>query len=277
MAALQKNRGWFYWLLALIITLASAAYQRRTGPTYPLEGKAYFQGQEISYTLQRSHGGAGDQEVRLALPDTSIQAYLIYRRYPTNDEWTRVKMQRHGDDVVGYLPHQPPAGKIEYYIRLEKNGQAIHLPENRSAVTRFKGHVPAGVLVPHILFMFLAMFFSTRAGLAAAFEPHSARRYVWPTFVLITLGGMVLGPFVQKFAFGAYWTGIPFGWDLTDNKTLIAWILWLVALLRNTGPRHSRSWILAASVVMLLVFLIPHSVMGSELKYAETGMVPTTP
>ena len=36
------------------------------------------------------------------------------------------------------------------------------------------------------------------------------------------LGGMLLGPIVQNFAFGDYWTGIPFGWDLTDNKTLLA-------------------------------------------------------
>jgi hypothetical protein len=41
---------------------------------------------------------------------------------------------------------------------------------------------------------------------------------------------MILGPVVQKFAFGEYWTGFPFGTDLTDNKTLIAFIGWIIAL-----------------------------------------------
>ena len=33
------------------------------------------------------------------------------------------------------------------------------------------------------------------------------------TFGLIAVGGFILGPIVQKNAFDAYWTGIPFGWE----------------------------------------------------------------
>ena len=40
-------------------------------------------------------------------------------------------------------------------------------------------------------------------------------------FATLGLGGMILGPIVQKYAFGAYWTGIPFGHDLTDAKNLV--------------------------------------------------------
>ena len=46
----------------------------------------------------------------------------------------------------------------------------------------------------------------------------------------VELGGMLLGPFVQKYAFGEFWTGWPNGHDLTDNKTLIMWLVWAAAL-----------------------------------------------
>ena len=36
---------------------------------------------------------------------------------------------------------------------------------------------------------------------------------------------------VQKAAFGAYWTGFPFGYDLTDNKTVLMWLAWVLAAL----------------------------------------------
>jgi hypothetical protein len=56
------------------------------------------------------------------------------------------------------------------------------------------------------------------------------------------VGGLILGPPVQLEAFGALWTGWPFGADLTDNKTLIAVLAWVpavVAALRNKKTRLS--------------------------------------
>ena len=87
-------------------------------------------------------------------------------------------------------------------------------------------------------------------------------------------GGLIFGPVVQKFAFGAYWTGWPFGQDLTDNKTLIAFIFWVIALIRIWRNREKRGWILVAAIVLLVIFLIPHSMFGSELDYS-TGEVVT--
>jgi hypothetical protein len=73
---------------------------------------------------------------------------------------------------------------------------------------------------------------------------------------------------VQKFAFGDLWTGVPFGWDLTDNKTLIAFIFWIIAVVMNRKKEKPFYTILAA-VVLLLIFSIPHSMFGSELDYAS--------
>jgi ABC-type transport system involved in cytochrome c biogenesis permease subunit len=82
---------------------------------------------------------------------------------------------------------------------------------------------------------------------------------------------LVLGPVIQKYAFGAYWTGWPFGHDLTDNKSLVAFIFWIIALVALIRNRSRRLWPVIAAFVMLVVFLIPHSVLGSELDYTKAN------
>ncbi len=122
--------------------------------------------------------------------------------------------------------------------------------------------------------MFVGMLWSTRAGIEAL-SPNGRTRHLtlWTT-VILTVGGLILGPIVQKYAFGALWTGVPFGWDLTDNKTLIASLGWVAVLIRQRRQPFPRYWILAAAILLLIVFLIPHSIMGSRLDYAS-GQVTT--
>jgi hypothetical protein len=81
---------------------------------------------------------------------------------------------------------------------------------------------------------------------------------------------------VQKFAFGAYWTGWPVGHDLTDNKTAVAFLFWIIAFIRLRRNRQAYGWAIAASVVLLLVYLIPHSVMGSEIDHTKLEAPPAT-
>jgi hypothetical protein len=176
--------------------------------------------------------------------------------------------------LTGRLPHQPPAGRLEYYVTLTEGKGSVVVPPDRTAVIRFKGDVRTAVLIPHILLMFVSMLLSARAGLEAL--PRSGRTkglVLWTTLTLL-VGGLVLGPMVQKEAFGSYWTGIPFGWDLTDNKTLIAFCGWLAVMIRRRWNPNPRYWILAAALVTLIVFIIPHSMAGSRLDYA-TGQVTT--
>ena len=251
--------------LALLITLASAVWQRRSGPTYPVSGRVTAGGTPVDLKLTRTHGGPGDQPVRVAAPDASLAGAVAFRRYPTSDGWTVLPMARAGGDLVAALPHQPPAGKLEYQVRLAKGVETAVFPP-RPAVTRFKGDVSTVILVPHVLCMFLGMLFSTLTGLAAL-SGAPTRTLALVTFALIAVGGFILGPIVQKAAFDAYWTGVPFGWDLTDNKTLIAGLFWAGAILVQRPGRPARIEILAAAVTTLMVFAIPHSTWGSEIKW----------
>jgi hypothetical protein len=269
-----RNAG--LWILAIVITMASAVYQRVTGPTYPVSDLVEFQGIEVSYELLRSHGGPGDQPVTLSVPDTTMGGALVWRRYKTDDSWTRQDLVRVDDNLTGTLPHQPPAGKLEYHIELVKGGETLLIPEDETIVTRFKGDVPSAVLVPHVLLMFLGMLVSTRAGLEALARGRRLRLYAFLAAALVFAGGMIFGPIVQKYAFDAYWTGFPLGMDLTDNKTLISMAMWVVALVALWKNSRPRWWVFAASVATLAIFMIPHSLHGSELKYADVRS-PITP
>jgi len=169
------------------------------------------------------------------------------------------------------LPQQPPAGKLQYYIEITDSNGKLTLYKANPVVVRFKGSVPGWILTPHILLMFIAMLFSTAAGIMSVVKHPSYKKYsVW-TLVLLTAGGMILGPVVQHYAFGEYWTGIPFGWDLTDNKTLIAFIFWIIAVIANR-KKDRPVYSALASFILLLVYSIPHSMLGSELDY-ESGKI----
>ena len=255
------------WLLALLITLFTAFYQRVTGPTYPIRGKVRLNGTQIKYKLERSQESGQDYKLRLSIPNSEISGFIIYKRYKTDDPWTKIPLTRESDFLFGLLPSQPPAGKLEYKVFLTTSSEEISLTGEKPAIMRFKGHVPAGILIPHILIMFTAMFVSTRAGLEALRPNKNPRKYALWTFTLLFVGGMVFGSLVQKLAFGSFWTGFPFGYDLTDNKTLIALVGWLLAVIAGRRGKPARGWVLGASILLIIVFLIPHSLLGSELKY----------
>lgn len=261
------------WIFSVIFTLSIAVYQRLTGPTHPERGKVEYQGEEYRYRLLRSYGGPDDAPVTIKVP-AEVEGSFTYRRYKSYDEWHTIPMQRVGEELVAYVPHQPPAGKVEYKIELITPQASINLTPD-PIIIRFKGHVPGYVLIPHIIFMFGAMLFSTRTGIEALIKGKHTFTYTTVTLILLTLGGMILGPIVQKFAFGAYWTGWPIGHDLTDNKTAVAFLFWIIAFVRLRRNRQAYGWAIAASVVLLLVYLIPHSVMGSEIDHTKLEAPPT--
>jgi len=117
------------------------------------------------------------------------------------------------------------------------------------------------------------MLLSNFTGIIAFMRHPKQRIFGRITLIILFLGGMIFGPLVQFHAFGEYWTGIPFGWDLTDNKLLVAFIFWLIAVTGNRKREKPFLTILAA-VILLLIYSILHSMFGSELNH-ETGEVIT--
>ncbi|UCC71828.1 MAG: hypothetical protein JSV86_15845 [Gemmatimonadota bacterium] len=267
-----RGREVLLWILAFVLTVGAAGYQRFTGPSYPARGTFEVAGQAYEYHLVRNTLTTGD--ARVAIPDPGVPGALHYKRYRTDDDFTSVALQAEGGELVGQLPVQPPAGKLEYFLTLRTPDGVIRVPGEAegSVIIRFKDPVPWYSLAPHIAMMFLALLVGMRAGLAALVSPSPMRRLAWTTLIIMTIGGMILGPIAQWYAFGAFWTGWPFDYDLTDNKVLIMWLVWIAAcgVIRlgvRKGERVSRAAVAIGALVIVVVYLIPHSARGTEVDY----------
>lgn len=268
------KRLFLLWSATLIITLAFLVYQKMSGPTYPVRFSAEVGGETIKGKLNRTGDINQDMTVAITVPSDQVQGVMVWRRFPTADPWTRTPFEFHDGQLTAQLPRQGMAGKVEYRVELSHGGQTVTVPENEAAVARFKGTVPTLILVVHVLCMILGMLFSTAAGFDALSGSRQLKALSRFAFGFLMVGGMILGPIVQKYAFNAYWTGWPFGSDWTDNKLAIGALVWLIAMLRTwrSSPENKAGrWeAVLAMLVIFVVYGIPHSIHGSTLDY-DTG------
>ncbi len=284
---MSKSKIFLLWTLTVIVTISAMFYQRMTGPTYPKKVTVELAEQVYDFKLLRSNEIGTPCDIKLEIKDPEVEANIYFKRFKVEEEWQEVKMQRitsskkvffgKGEEIEilnATLPEQPAAGKVEYYINLYKGDQMTSIAADEPIVLRFKGFVPRSILIPHVLFMIISLFLGTRAGVEAIFEGSKTFKYTLITLVAFGIGGLILGPIVQKYAFGDYWTGWPFGGDWTDNKTIFAWLFWLVAFFVLRKNRKNRLWPIIAMIVLLAMYMIPHSMGGSELDN-ETGKIET--
>ena len=268
-----------YWLLAIIITLVLSVYQRMTGPTHSKKVDIELNGESFKVKLPRS-GVQQDEIVTLkGIPQavnhgdsphdlrsasiTGTVPMIHYRRYPTTDAYTTVDFAWKDNIWQAALPVQPIAGKLQYYITVDNKDY----PKDEPIVIRFRDDVPAYILIPHILLMFGAMLFAVYALILVTMHM-DYRKWLKITVATLFVGGFVFGPLVQHAAFGPWWTGFPYGTDLTDNKTLISFLFFLAAL--ATLKWKYNKWLVGLAVlVMIAVFTIPHSAFGSEYDYEK--------
>lgn len=252
------------WLLAIIITLALSIYQRITGPTHPKKISIELRGENYKVKLPRS-GVQKDEIINLkdvpALPELAEGLKLHYRQFPTTNDYTTVDFQLKDETWQAALPVQPIAGKLQYYLTIDGRDYLKDEP----VVIRFRNDVPAYILIPHILLMFGAMLFAVYTFLLVVTRKEYGK---WLKVTVLTLfvGGFLFGPLVQHAAFGPWWTGFPYGTDLTDNKTLISFVFFLAAL-ATMKWRYNKWVVILAVLVMIAVFTIPHSAYGSEYDY----------
>jgi hypothetical protein len=169
--------------------------------------------------------------------------------------------------LCGILPLQPPGGKLQYYIELIKDGKPYYISKEEPVVIRFRGNVPAWIRFPHRLLILLALFFSTVSGLYILFKKDHYWKYVDWTFIALLAGGFLFGPFVQKYAYGEFWSRVPFGFDLADYKILPAFLFWTWAFVANRR-KERRIPVLIAGIMTLLIFSIPQGLIDSVIMYS---------
>jgi hypothetical protein len=155
-------------------------------------------------------------------------------------------------------------------------------PDGSPFMLRSIGHVPAAVLIGHIVFIFATFFCVALAALyaipliAGGTEVRPlALWYRWAA-ICTFIGGYPLGFAMNWFAFGGIWEGVPFGTDATDNKTQLLFVYLVFMALATIGiskrftpsqgifsPRTLGLLGLCGFFLQLAIYLIPHSIQFS--------------
>ena len=262
-----------FWSIALIITVISAVFQKMTGPSIPKSGSVIFDGKTISYKFEKSHSSSSNCPVEIVTGDPLIRGTLKWRvNYKDLDPFDSVKMS--GDEILrAELPAQSPRKKLQYFVELSKVNSSSSsslipltvssstmVPAEAPVIISFKGDVPLIIMILHIFAMFYAMMLSTRTALEIFQERPKIKSLALSTVVFLFIGGFVLGFLMNYFAYNQIWIGVPFGNDITSNKTLIAFAGWGLACFMIRKDAAPKLFAVLAALIMFIVYSIPHSV-----------------
>ncbi|MBI2878041.1 MAG: hypothetical protein HYY20_14285 [Candidatus Tectomicrobia bacterium] len=195
-----------------------------------------------------------------------------------------IPLEPAGESLRTVIPSQPRGTKLFYFLEArDRVGNRVTLPAQADAGQlyriKFKGHASLPLLLGHIGAMFSgallcllgAIFSVSYLRKGGRFERIS-RSVAWGT-LLIFIGGFPMGMAMGYAVFGQPWTGLPIGGDVTDTKTLIVFIYWLVAVLLLKGTifqgSPGKDWVsrktfarltIVGTVLTALIYLIPHSI-----------------
>ncbi len=215
---------------------------------------------------------------RITSPPNSQSAYSQTEMKPEEEN---------SNFFAGFLPLQTKGTKVYYYLLVEnQSGNVLATlpelknPDFKPISLKFEGKVKPYIIVPHILCMFVSMFFVLLASYKSIDIYRNrgdikklAKNVLWAT-IFVFIGGFPLGILVSQQALGGPgWGGIPLGWDITDNKTLLIFLYWVVLIFLAKGSLfqkddnknviNSRSYaglVLIGFVLVLAMYLIPHSI-----------------
>jgi len=257
------------WVVACLAMVAAGFWEWQAGGVRPWRGEVTIAGRSVPYQLPGS--AIAEQPLRVtvgAAPE--VVGTVRWRHVLEGEDFQGLTMLRDGDVLVSLLPPQPAGGRIEYQLVLVGPFGLARIPSDEPVAVRFRGQASALVVLPYVAVALLSLLVGVRAGLAALFARPEARLLTWVTAGGVTLGGLILGPVVQRSTFGAFWSGWPFGPDPIDNRTLVVWVAWMVAAAtmapaRGATDRFARTVVMAATVALVAVALLPQSLHPSRV------------
>ncbi len=262
--------------IALILTIVLLGLARRISTRHPTDFSQAVGDIIISHTTVTEDFGDGPAlDVMLSKPDSLLAIVYYSNGEGSPYSFDTLAVTNYG--LSGNLPVLPKGKRWYYHIAVfDKDQLVAEFPPEGDQFIKFKGHVPAYILIPHIFCMLAIVFFGFLT-VFSAFDlsrgkgdlKKSARYLLW-TAIFAFVGGFPLGYYVAYLAFGVGWGGIPFGWDITDNKTLLLFAFWLATLilarkgLKGETMAISEGAYLTLTAVSLAVtiitFMIPHSI-----------------
>jgi hypothetical protein len=219
----------------------------------------------------------------------ATEVRLVYKIGADGDYQSVTMRPRPGEPDVfeASIPAHPKATRAWYYLEaVSQRGPeqiVVTLPEAKSGEVdpirlKFEGKVPAYVVIPHVLSVFGAIFFATLTLFTAVDLKKGKRvlsrsaKYCGATLALLFVGFVPFGWAMNYFAFGVLWEAFPFGWDVTDNKSQIMTLFWLVTLIMVKGTlwgkgeeknlmsaRGYSTLVIVSFVATMIILAVPHS------------------
>jgi len=259
---MSKTTKTLCWALAIVLTLAVAAYQHAGSRTQAQKVEFTLNGTAYSVSLPHSLD-TGSEGMKLHINDLPPEARICCLFEPCFGEaaaWDTLYARKNesGTFIIPFSTHHTTE-KINYYISIASFGETVFVTD-KPLTLHFKNSVPIWLLIPHLLLMLAALLFSSLSGILAFIKQASFYRYAkWALWYLLG-GGLVLGSLVQKISFGHSWADWPLEQGFTNNKTLVIVLFWIAAVWMNRKLKKRYIWAVFAAVVMLAVYAIPHSI-----------------
>jgi len=269
-------------IVSAVLTIVLLGVSRKMSTRNPQEIIREFDGiKAIHTTITESKLGVMPV-VKVILSGNGAEQ-VSGRLYYTVDEGVEQStVMNFSDDrtLVGNLPVGEIGKRLYYRIELTQNGDlkaSLAPTDMRGYLLKYKGPVSAFVLIPHILLMFLGVFFSFIA-LFYGFDLLLGRNKIKQAAIAVLLsffcgfiGGVLIGIEVSHEVFGGSgWGGWPVGNDVTDTKTEIFLLFWLITMIFGWAGLSGRelkvsnkvfgTMIIISFVVTLAAFLVPHSI-----------------
>jgi hypothetical protein len=267
--------------LAVLITLVVVVASRYFGPNRQYTVETSSQGVEMAHKAPRGHDEGGPAplwvKVRLNGKEASDLMIGLKGRVKGAEAWEGILPSRTEPGEEGWdqrilfeVPEKPWTTRYFYqFDGCVKGGEPFTLTrdDGNPMMVKFKGKVPAWIVILHVLGMFGGFFLlilSTLHAWALAWgreDYKAASSLAWWSWLVLFIGGVPVGFAMNYFAFNVIWEAFPFGGDVTDNKTQIALILWALAAMGLSYKKNRRSGVFAvvAGLLVLAIFLIPHS------------------
>ncbi len=177
------------------------------------------------------------------------------------------------------LPGRDKGLRTYYFLSArDEAGNHVVLPEDASDVwtteydyfkLRAEGKASRWALIVHVYLMFVAILLFVHAlyyALSVLYGMDRSGALVASVYwgvLSFFITGFPIGWMIEKQVLGNYWEGIPFGWDITDSKTLFIFIFWLIPVIlrmrKRVSDRGFAKWVIAGSLFTIVMFLLPHS------------------
>jgi hypothetical protein len=271
----------FRVIIAAVLTIVLLGISRRMSTRHSQEMSASFNGITATHTTVTESRIKQMPVITVKLTGNNTAEIGGALYYSSDNGPEQSIAMRHSDNntLVGNLPPGGLGQRIRYRIDLLRGDMvkaSISQDASKGFLIKYKGAVSSFVIIPHIILLFASIFCAFMALffgfdiLAGRNKVKQAAIAVLLTFFCGFIGGILIGIEVSHEVFGGNgWGGWPIGNDITDTKTEIFLLFWLVTMIFGWAglvgkklPISNKLFgvmVVVSFLVTLAAFLIPHS------------------